>query len=159
MEVHAVMIKVLGFRKIEGILVPKLPHHHRPPLPAGKKLPQRQRVVACEAGVWAQKFLRAANWLLQGQGGGKAAERARLLLGARRPGKELVGAARLLYDVKSSWSATAAAGQGRGLLHHHPSARHHLWERAQPPFPRSGFQAQQAPAEQPPGCSWSSGSC
>ena len=27
MEVHAVMIKVLGFKKIEGILVPKLPHH------------------------------------------------------------------------------------------------------------------------------------
>ena len=116
------------------------------PVQAPKKLPQG--AVARQTGVWAQKFLRAANHRPRSRGRkSHGARSTRQPWSAARKGGWW-DPVRLLYDVKSSWSATAAAGQGRGLLHHQPSARHHLWERAQPPFPRSGFQAQQSKPRQ-----------
>lgn len=95
---------------------------------------------------------------VQGQGGGKAEERARPVNRGARPGKELVGAARLLYDVKSSWSAAAG-----GLLHQqHNRAASSPQQLGGSCLLRRLFRVgafRPSSRHQPPGCSCSSPCC
>lgn len=94
--------------------VPSSQHPHHRPLQAPKKLPQGAPSVARQPGVWAQKFLRAANHRPRSRGRkSRGARSTRQPWSAARKGGWW-DPVRLLYDVKSSWSAAAAAG---GLLH------------------------------------------
>ena len=78
------------------------------PVQAPKKLPQG--AVARQTGVWAQKFLRAANHRPRSRGRkSHGARSTRQPWSAARKGGWW-DPVRLLYDVKSSWSAA-------GLLH------------------------------------------
>ena len=80
------------------------------PVQAPKKLPQGAPSVARQPGVWAQKFLRAANHRPRSRGRkSHGARSTRQPWSAARKGGWW-DPVRLLYDVKSSWSAA-------GLLH------------------------------------------
>ena len=118
------------------------------PVQAPKKLPQG--AVARQTGVWAQKFLRAANHRprLRGRKSHGARSTRQPWSAARKGG--WWDPVRLLYDVKSSWSAA-------GLLH-----QQHSHQRAAS-SPRASLRRlfrvgafrPSKPRHQPPGCSCS----
>ena len=92
-------------------------------------------------GSLGPKFLRAANHRSKVKGEEKPRSALDPSTVERGQERSLWEPARLLYDVKSSWSAAAAAG---GLLHHQPAERGIISSSSKlpaPPFPRWGFQA------------------